>query len=269
MSKSRRIAALVSGLTVLAPMTARAELAPEVPPPEPWPSDPAAEPSTAEPPPPGVDPTLTPVLTPTPMRAVPPPPAFNGRGLLIAAYAVTGFSWVSRLIGMGIGLSLPANVVTDSESEFYSKLRATAAFTAMAPIAQLTATGLIIPGGVLRGRSDGYELVTKGAPVRNGRALLVAGAVMFGVFTATSIALRPAVVLGCGFNPRGCDGSGTGGYVGYMLGVQASDTLSTAGAGMMSYGIAYQNIKKTYAPPLAIAPFSSRGAYGISLSGRF
>lgn len=268
MSKTRRIAALVSGLSVLVPMTARAAAAPEVPAPEAWPSDPAEAPSTAEPPPPSVDPTVAPAAGPAPTRPMPPQPAFNGRGLMIAAYAVTGFSWVSRLIGMGVGLTLPSSYDSDSGSEFYRKAQTSIAFTYIAPIAQLTATALIIPGGILRGRSDGYELVTKGAPVRNGRGLLVGGAVVFGVFTAISIALRPGVLLGCTANLRGC-GTGTGGYVGYMLGVQASDTLSTAGAGMMSYGIAYQNMKKTYGPQLAIAPFSSRGAYGISLGGRF
>jgi hypothetical protein len=188
---------------------------------------------------------------------------------MIAAYAVTGFSWVSRLIAMGVGLSLPASATDDPDDEFWRKLQTSVAFTYIAPIAQLTATGLIIPGGIMRGRSDGYGLVTKGAPVRNGRGLLVAGAVMFGVFTAVSIALRPIVVYGCAANLRACDGNGTGAYVGYMLGVQASDTLSTAGAGMMSYGIAYQSMKKTYGPAVAVAPFSARGAYGISLSGRF
>lgn len=263
MNMLRGLVAVALGLSLVVPATAHAQLEPEVPAPEAWESDPAD--TTPQAPPPSLEPTAVPPPSPVDARAVPPAPAFNGRGLVIAAIAVTALSWTSRLVGMGIGLSLPAS--SDDYGDVLRKAQASAAFTYIAPIAQLTATGLVIPGGILRGRSDGHSLVTTGAPTRNARGLLVGGAVVFGVFTAVSIALRPAVLLGCFGAVRSC--GGTGAYVGYMLGVQASDTLSTAGAGMMSYGIAYRNMEKTYGTRVAIAPFSSRGAYGLSLSGRF
>jgi len=267
MSNPRTIVALAFGLSLIMPAAARAEPGPEVPPPAQWPADPvASEPSapastaapTAAPPP---------AAAPVELRsALPPKPAFTGRGLMIAAYAVTGFSWLSRFIAMGTALSIPANC-GDIDCAFGARLQTSLAFTYIAPLAQATATGLVIPGGVLKGRFDGYGFVTAGAPARNGRGLLVAGAVVFGVFTAASIALRPAFLLGCTNNARSC--GGTGAYVGYMLGVQASDTLSTAGAGMMSYGIAYQNTKRTYGTKVALGPWSSRGAHGVSVTGRF
>jgi hypothetical protein len=268
MSNPRRIVALAFGLSLIMPAAARAEPGPEVPPPAQWPDDPVASEPAA--PAPAAEPTAAPAPAPAPApvevrTALPPKPAFSGRGLLIAAYAVTGFSWVSRFVAMGTALSFANDCSADDCSG--SGLLVSGVFTYLAPIAQTAATGLVIPGGILKGRTDGHGFVTSGAPNRNGRALLIAGAVLFGVFTATSIALRPAVLVGCSNHVVGC--GSTGAYVGYMLGVQASDTLSTAGAGMMSYGIAYQNTKRTYGTKVALGPWSSRGAYGVSLTGRF
>lgn len=269
MSKLSRMVALALVVTGVPLGHAKAA---EVPPPAPGdPAPVAADPVAAEPvagDPVAADPAPpAPVASPIEIRNAPPPkPAFSGKGLLIGAYAVTGFSWVSRIIGLGLGLSAPASCTSAGDCDF-SRIQASAAFTYMAPISQAIATGLVIPGALLKGRTDGWDYVTSGKPDRKGRSLLIAGAVIFGVFTATSVALRPAVLLGCLSNVRGC--GGTGGYVGYMLGVQASDTLSTAGAGMMSYGIAYQNFRKTHAPKVAIAPWSNRGTYGLSLTGSF
>lgn len=249
-------------LAPVAPASARTGT--EVPEPAPTDAmDPTAEPTAAES-------TASPSQNiPAPVPAAvpaPPKPGFSGRGLLISAYAVTGFSWLSRLVGMGLGLSTPATCDASGDCNF-GRLQASLAFTYLAPISQLAATGLVIPGGVLKGRTDGWSYITTGKPDRKGRSLLVAGAVLFGVFTAASIALRPGVLLGCLSNVRGCGGQGA--YVGYMLGVQASDTLSTAGAGLMSYGVAYQNYRKTHAPRVAFGPWSHRGAYGLSLHGDF
>ena len=252
------------GLSLFVPRIAQA--GPEVPPPDASAGDPTA---------PDTGPT-----TPEPSAGVPAPevrptslpkPEFNGKGLLIGAGAVTAFSWVSRIIALGVGISLTdttCNVMTGSCDRPLRKVQTVAAFTAMAPISQFIATGLVIPGGVLKGRYDGWSHVAGGGPARKGRALLIAGAVLFGVFTATSVALRPAVIFGCTGDLTKC-GGGRGAYAGYMLGVQASDTLSTAGAGMMSYGIAYQRYTKTHGPKVALAPWTSMGSYGLSLSGRF
>jgi hypothetical protein len=213
-----------------------------------------------------VPPVDTPVPPPTaPPQSAPREPEFKGRGLLISAIAVTAFSWTSRFIGMGTGLALPNSC--DLEDCNLALIRTSAAFTFMAPIAQVIATGLVIPGGILKGRHDGWRYVTSGKPDRNGKAFLVAGAVVFGVFTATSVALRPAVLLGCIGSPRECGGRGA--YAGYMVGVQVSDTLSTAGAGLMSYGIAYHNYRKSNAPRVSLAPWSGQGTYGLMVDGRF
>lgn len=259
----RRIAALALGLSVLTPSLAHAE--PEVPPPDPGVGDPTAP----DPGPTTPDPRVG-VPAPTIQSSAPPKPEFTGKGLLIGAGAVTAFSWVSRIIALGVGISITGDTCDPTANGCNTPLRkaqTAGAFTVIAPMSQFIATGLVIPGGVLKGRYDGWSHVAGGGPARKGRALLIAGAVLFGVFTATSVALRPAVLLGC-LNVRACDG-GRGAYAGYMLGVQASDTLSTAGAGMMSYGIGYQRYNKAHGPKVAIAPFSSRGAYGVSLAGRF
>lgn len=260
----RKIVALSLGLSSFVPSVASAQ--PEVPPPDASAGDPTAPDPGPMTPDPGAG-----VPAPTVQPTALPKPEFDGKGLLIGAGAVTAFSWVSRIIALGVGMSIfteTCNVSNDSCAQPVRKAQTAAAFTALAPISQFIATGLVIPGGVLRGRYDGWDHVANGGRARKGRALLVSGAVLFGVFTAASIALRPAVIFGCTGNLTQC-GNGKGAYAGYMLGVQASDTLSTAGAGMMSYGIAYQRYTKTHGPKVAIAPFSSRGAYGVSLAGRF
>jgi hypothetical protein len=206
-----------------------------------------------------------PPVAAAPLTAAPPEPEYTGKGLLISAYVLTGFSWMSRIIGLGTGLSVPDQC--GSEGCNTTVINTSVAFTYMAPIAQFAATAVIIPGGILKGRSDGHAFVTTGGPERNARALTIAGGVIFGVFTATSIALRPAVLLGCVSDLTGCGGRGT--YIGYMLGVQLSDTLSTAGAGLLSYGIGYGKYRKRYGTQMSFAPFSSQGAHGLSFAGRF
>jgi hypothetical protein len=254
MSKPRWIVALTLGLCLVAPRLAYA--GPD--------GDPTAPEAGVTP-----DPSATTPIPP-PSSTAPPKPAFTGKGLIYSAVAVASFSFVSRMIAMGVGLSLnnaSCDPTTSSCDDPIRKAQVVAAFTFMAPISELIATGLVIPGGVLAGRSQGHSFVTTGKPDRNGRALLIAGAVIFGVSTAASVAARPAYVLHCIGDITDCGGRGA--YAGYMIGVQVSDMLSTAGAGMMSYGIAYQNYRKTHGPKVALGPWSSRGAYGLSLSGRF
>jgi hypothetical protein len=192
---------------------------------------------------------------------------------------VTGFSWASRLIATGIGAAKfgrPDSGCNDpTNTDDCTRLVFTvAAFTYMAPIAQTIATGLVIPGALLKGRTDAWKDATSGTPARNVKGFIVGGGVTFGVFTALSIALRPGVLLGClsSVSPTGGGCGGTGGYVGYNLGVQISDTLSTAGAGLMTYGIAYQGYAKRYGGQTAsvsVSPMPLRGGYGASVAGRF
>ncbi len=199
-------------------------------------------------------------------------PEYGGKGLIGAAIGVTAFSMVSRFTSLGITASLDTCTSTSCDG----KLTAAIALLYMAPISQFIATGLVIPGGLLKGRHDGWRTVTTGKPQRNGKAFVVAGGVMFGVFTAMSIALRPVYIFSlanCVSNSlesgSGSSCGGVGGVVGYYVGVAVSDAGSTAGAGLMSYGIGYRGFTRRHAPQISLAPFGSRGAYGLSLSGRF
>lgn len=198
-------------------------------------------------------------------------PEYTGKGLIGAAIGLTAFSWISRFTSLGVAAS------TDScaNDSCAGKVTAAVALLYMAPISQFIATGLVIPGGVIKGRHDGWRSITTGQPQRNGKTFVVAGGVVFGVFTALSIALRPVYitsVVNCvGDNLEGSGSScgGIGGVVGYNVGVAVSDAASTAGAGLMSYGLGYKGFTRRHGGKISVAPFNSRGAYGLSLSGRF
>lgn len=211
-----------------------------------------------------------------PVSTAPPPPTatepeYSGKGLIGAAIGVTAFSWVSRFTSLGLTTSIDS--CTDGTCG--GKLTAAAAFLYMAPISQFIATGLVIPGGVLRGRHDGWRSVTTGQPKRDGKTFIVAGGVVFGVFTVLSIVLRPVYLtslVNCvdsSLDGSGSTCGGLGGLVGYHVGVAISDAGSTAGAGLMSYGLGYRGFTRRHGPKVSVAPFGSRGAYGLSLSARF
>jgi hypothetical protein len=221
--------------------------------------------------PPGEPDVAAPLASPAPApapAASPEEPEFKGKGLLAAAIAVTGFSWASRITALGLYSSIDDCADVNSCT---SKLSAYLAFTYMAPISQFIATGLVIPGALLKGRHDAWRHNTTGKPDRNAKAFTIAGGVIFGVFTAASIALRPGVLFGClniGLaGGSGCNGIGA--VTGYYLGVQASDTLSTVGAGLMTYGIAYGSYRRKHAPKVSIAPFGGGHTYGLTLAGDF
>lgn len=200
-----------------------------------------------------------------------PEPEYNGKALIYAAIGVTAFSWVSRFTSLG----LTASLQNCTDLDCNGKLTAAAAFLYMAPISQFIATGLVIPGGLLKGRHDGWRSVTTGSPDRDGKKFVIAGGVVFGVFTVLSIALRPIYITSltnCVESSLGGSSSscgGIGGLVGYHVGAAVSDAASTAGAGLMSYGLGYNGYRKRYGPKVSVAPFGSRGAYGLSISGRF
>lgn len=194
------------------------------------------------------------------------PPESDDQVMLIIAGALTGVGWISRSISIGIGMRYPGFCVF-GECEDPSRSTAWRVFTYAPPFLQLTATGFAAPGGIVAGRLDAWRAASTGLPKRRGRALVIAGAVLFGVFTAGSIALRPAVLLTCFAGTGGCENATS--YVAYSLAAQTSDTLSTLGAGMLGYGVAYQRARTEYARPIAFAPWSERGAYGVAVGGRF
>lgn len=207
-----------------------------------------------------------PAAAPAPSSSA-PEPEYKGKGLIGAAIGVTALSWVSRLTALGLTVGGCSDL-----GDCSNRVGATAAFLYLAPISQFVATGLVIPGGLLKGRYDAYRHLTTGAPDRNGKTYIIAGGVLFGVFTAMSIVLRPAYIFGCvnsSLDGEVSNCASKGGVVGYYLGVQISDTLSTTGAGLMSYGIGYNGYKRRYGPKVSVAPFGGRGAYGLSLTARF
>lgn len=201
------------------------------------------------------------VTAPPPVSA--PEPEYKGKGLFFAAVGVTTLGWVSR----GAAIGLLASGCSDIDGCVNRGVGAVV-FTALAPISQFVATGLVAPGALMMGRHAGWRAVTTGQPQRSGTAYTVAGGVIFGVFTGLSIALRPALYLGC-YEVEGLCTS-TGGVIGYMMGVQVSDTMSTVGMGLMTYGLGYNGYKRRYGPKVSVAPFRSQyGSFGLSLAGRF
>ena len=184
---------------------------------------------------------------------------------------MTALSWVARFTSLGI-LSTDTTCTADGCGGKYT---AGIALLYVAPISQFIATGLVIPGGLMKGRHDGWRMVTTGKPQRDGKSFIVAGGVVFGVFTALSIALRPVylgVIVNCvgdSLDGGGSSCGGPGSVIGYNIGVAVSDTASTVGAGLMSYGLGYKGYTRRNGPRVSLAPFNSRGAYGLSLSGRF
>lgn len=192
-----------------------------------------------------------------------PEPEYTGKGLFYAAVGVTALGWISRGTAIGL-LSAGCSDIDGCVNRGVGAV----AFTALAPISQFVATGLVAPGALLMGRHHGWRSVTTGQPDRNGKAYTIAGGVIFGVFTGLSIAMRPTIYLGC-YEFNGLCTS-TGGIIGYMLGVQVSDTMSTVGMGLMTYGMGYNGYKKRHGPKVSVAPFRSQyGSFGLSLSGRF
>lgn len=252
----RPLAALIAALSLFPLHTARAQpegegAAAEVEPEGPF-NAPMPDPSAA------VAPTA-------------PEPEFKGNGLLYTAIGVTGLSWLARMTSLGLSATFDRCTSANCDG----RLTASIALLYLAPVSQLIATGLVIPGGLLKGRHDGWRSVTTGAPRRSGKTFVIAGGAVFGVFTVLSIALRPVYILSITScidnNISGGNSScgGIGGLVGYHLGAMISDTASTAGAGLMSYGIGFNGYSKRYGSRVSVAPLGNLGAYGLSLSGRF
>lgn len=198
---------------------------------------------------------------------LPPKPTKKGEALLIAAGAATVVSWALRFASIGVGLPLVKGCdLNDDACE--KRVRTVQALSYTAPAMQGVASALVIPAALFRGRAEAWRFLSTGVPNRPSRQFAVAGAVLFGIFTAASIAARPAFVFGCiasDASVRRCNTKGT--FAGYNVAVQVSDTLSTTGLGLLTFGTAYGRYRQRYG--LAAAPFSHRGAHGVSISGRF
>ena len=78
-------------------------------------------------------------------------------------------------------LGLTGSFDSCSDPTCNGKVTAAAAFLYIAPISQFIATGLVIPGGVLRGRHDGWRRISTGQPQRDGKTFIIAGGVVFAV----------------------------------------------------------------------------------------
>jgi hypothetical protein len=133
---------------------------------------------------------------------------------------------------------------------------------------QGVASALVIPAALFRGRAEAWRYLSTGVPNRAFHRITIAGGVLFGIFTAASIAARPSFVFGCiasAASVRRCNT--TAAFVGYTVAVQVSDTLSTVGLGLLAYGVTYGRYRQRYG--IAAVPYSHRGAHGVSVSGRF
>lgn len=198
---------------------------------------------------------------------LPPKPKYKGEALTIAAGAATVISWAVRIASIGVGAPLAAGCDIDDD-RCRKRVTTVQALSYTAPSLQGVGSALAIPAAIFRGRAEAWRFVKTGVPNRASHGIVVAGATLFAIFTASSIAARPAFVFGClasAASVRRCNTKGA--FVGYNLAVQVSDTLTTVGLGLLAYGVTYGRSRRTYG--IAAAPFSHRGTHGVAVSGRF
>ena len=225
---------------------------------EPEPAEPAApvepepEPVLAQGPAPG--PTVPIDEIPTPQGLRPPPPRWDGRGLLIGA-GVMGVVNVG-LAGARLGLSL-GDVTADKE---LARLMLTAVAT---PIDLAAGIGLAAAGGYYRGRQNGYRTAYDLKPKNNAKA-----------FTGSGVTLLVMGVVAwiSAWTPwqgdATIDARGNGSLVVETLG----SLLLMGGSGLVAYGVSWNKHARLYGRSVrrvALRPAAGPGFAGLRLSGRF
>jgi hypothetical protein len=239
--------AVAEGPTVEAGAAAPVAAAPV----EPEPAEVA--PAPAAPMGPVVGPTAA-VDAPTPFSLRPPPPPYDGRGLLIAA-GVMGALNVG-IVGARLGLGL-GEVNADKE-------RARLLLTAVAtPIDLAAGIGLAAGGGYLRGRSDGYRTAYDRQPKLRSRAFTGSGLILLAMgAVAWASAWTPW------YGDPSLDARGNGTLVVESIG----SLLFMSGSGLLAYGLSWQKHTTLYSRttrPVALRPALAPGFAGLAVTGRF
>lgn len=254
--------------------------------------EPAPEPAAEEPPPaePGAPPvpTVAPMPPPAnPAGAVPPahvkqpapPPTGNtGIGLIAAAGAVGGASWLITAGKMGI----VANAC-DSEGDVGETIGGcigdTLSLLALTPLNWVTngvMIGLGSAGGATRGRYDAGRYAFGGHPDVNGRLIAGVGGGLLGV----GILARGGLWLGLLTSGLRCTADSSSNcvrrkFMAYFGGTQLASTAIAFGGGMLGYGLRYTRYRASaermyFAPQqVRVTPTFSRTMAGMAVSGRF
>lgn len=251
-------------------------IAPEAEGPEEVPVAPAPAPVVAEPtqPPPQAVVTTTGSAEPSPeplpvgeeeVRSPVAPktglelPGRTGRGLMMGSFAAGGLGWAMSLGTIGMAAR--------GCSDLDRCLSGLVVLTGVRWMANGTALGLAIPAGVFRGRYDAIDSEINGVEPRNIDAFVKGGAAAIGVGTAGWVIFRIGAFT---FLPNTCT-EGVGCAVAYLAGLQTSFALASAGAGMLSYGLAHREQKRKIgrAVQVRVMPQLSPQYSGLSLAGRF
>lgn len=183
-----------------------------------------------------------------------------GRGLMIGSIATGSLGWAMSLGTIGL-LSKDCNGL----GECFGQLETFIYLTGIRWAANGTAMSLAIPAAAHRARYDATKEAIEGTPARNMDAFIKGGAAALGVGAASWVILRVGLFT---FFQR-CGGSGCG--TGYLVGLQTSFAMASAGSGVLSYGVAYRKHRKGLGSKaeVRVVPQLSAQYSGLSLAGRF
>lgn len=233
------------------PAESAAASAPVVTPaPEPVPEGPAAPTPIA----PAPGPTVAVGEAQVPFALRPPPPKYDGRGLLIAAGVMGALN--IGIVGARLGLGL-GEVNADKER---SRLLLTAVAT---PIDLAAGIGLAAAGGYLRGRSDGWRTAYDRQPKLRALAFTGSGVVVL---------VMGAVAWASAWTPWQGDPSLDARGNGSLMVEAIGSLLLMSGSGLVAYGASWQKHTRLYARtirPVGVQPAIGRGFAGLAVTGRF
>ncbi len=178
---------------------------------------------------------------------------------MLGAYATGALGWAMSLSTIGL-------VVRGCE-EVDRCVGGFVTTTGIRWMANGAAMGLAIPAGVFRGRYDAIDSELNGTEPRNIDGFIKGGAAAIGIGTAGWVISRIGVFT---FLPNHCSDERRC-AIGYLAGLQTSFALASAGAGMLSYGLAHQEQKRKLGRPVQVrvVPQLTPQHSGLSLAGRF
>ncbi len=188
-------------------------------------------------------------------------PDETGRGLMIGSIATGALGWAMSFGSIGV-----ITQDCDGLGECFGQLETFFYLTGVRWGANGAAMGLAIPAGARRGKYDATKDAIEGAPARNVDAFVRGGAAAVGVGAAGWVIMRIGLFT---FFQR-CGGSGGCG-IGYLVGLQTSFALASAGSGVLSYGLAYRKHSGWLgrSAEVRVVPQLSPEYSGLSLAGRF
>lgn len=192
-------------------------------------------------------------LGPAPAELRPPPPRYDGRGLLIGA-GVLGVVNIG-LVAARLGLSLGEPTVAHEQA----RLMLTAVAT---PIDVAAGIGLAAGGGHLRGRSDGYRSAFDGAPKLRAVAFSSSGVILL---------VMGAVGWASAWTPWHGDASLDARGGGSLIVESVGSLLLMGGTGLLAYGVSWERHARRYSRsrPLGVRPTVHPGFVGLAVGGRF